>query len=88
MKKQMELMLQGYRLTTAEILYFMPDYPNLLQEYIWQDMDLNPDFPILMKFLNFWERTLDGRLHSVQVTNCDLIKPSEIALADAEFHIS
>ena len=31
-----ERMLDGYRLTTAEILYHLPDHPGLLQTYLWQ----------------------------------------------------
>ncbi|WP_257815539.1 usg protein [Phenylobacterium sp. J367] len=46
--------LEGYGLTTAEILYRMPDHPALLQSYIWQDYDLFPEFPVLKKFLDFW----------------------------------
>jgi uncharacterized protein Usg len=72
-----QLLLENYRLTTAEILYRLPDHPSLLQSYVWQDLDLNPDFPVLRKFLNFWERELDGRLYSVKVASCDIIKPSE-----------
>ena len=34
--------LKGFSLTTAEILYKMPDHPSLLQSYIWQDYDLSP----------------------------------------------
>jgi uncharacterized protein Usg len=55
------------RLTTAEILYHMPDHPDLLQSYLWQDYDLVPNLPVLRKFLGFWERELDGKLHSVRV---------------------
>ena len=32
----------GYGLTTAEILYRMPDHPSLLQTYVWQNYDLFP----------------------------------------------
>ena len=39
-----EEIMQDYRLTTAEILYKMPDYPNLLQSYLWQSLDRVPDF--------------------------------------------
>ena len=46
--------LKGYSLTTAEILYRMPDHPTLLQSYVWQDYDLHPRFPKLVKFLDFW----------------------------------
>ena len=34
--------LEGYGLTTANILYRRPDHPWLLQSYIWQDYDLCP----------------------------------------------
>ena len=34
--------LQGYGLTTADILYHMPDHPGLLQRFIWQRYDLHP----------------------------------------------
>jgi uncharacterized protein Usg len=80
-----ELMLQDYRLTTAEIIYHMPDHPALLQSYIWQELDKNPDFPKLSGFLHFWERELDGKLHSVKVVACDLIKPSDVRWIGKEF---
>ncbi len=75
---QLALQLRGWRLTTAEILYFMPDHPSLLQSYIWQEVDRAPDFPALKRFLDFWERRLDGRLHSVTVASARLVQPAEI----------
>ena len=56
------LQLNDYRLTTAEILYRLPDHPEILQSYIWQDLDLAPGFPVLQKFLDFWHRELDGKV--------------------------
>jgi uncharacterized protein Usg len=70
--------LDSYRLTTAEIIYHLPDFPALLQSYIWQEYDLAPRFPQLKKFLDFWEAKLDGKLHAVRVVSCQLIKPAEI----------
>jgi uncharacterized protein Usg len=52
--------LSGYGLTTAHILYRLPDHPVFLQSYLWQDYDLAPDFPELHRFLDFWKRELDG----------------------------
>ena len=78
-----ELQLRGYRLTTAEILYHMPDHPGLLQTFLWQEYDLAPRFPALSRFLDFWERELDGPLHSVRLASTELIKPSEWRHADA-----
>lgn len=68
--------LQGYGLTTANILYRMPDHPHVLQSYVWQEYDLAPKFPVLLGFLEFWRRELDGPLHSVTVAHSGLIKPA------------
>lgn len=76
----LEKQLRNYRLTTAEITYHRPDHPTLLQEYIWQELDLAPSFPVLTRFLEFWERKLDGKLHSVKVATAELIKPAEFRL--------
>jgi uncharacterized protein Usg len=69
------LQLNDYRLTTAEILYHLPDHPDILQTFVWQDLDLAPRFPALHKFLDFWHRELDGRVHSVRVASAGVIKP-------------
>lgn len=82
-----ELQLMGYRLATAEILYRLPDHPSLLQSYIWQDYDVAPKYPVLTKFLDFWEANLDGRLHSVKLATSQLIKPSEFRAIDGEFRL-
>ncbi|HET7883629.1 MAG TPA: usg protein [Acetobacteraceae bacterium] len=70
------LQLKDYRLTTAEILYRMPDHPGILQSYIWQKLDLAPRYPELHRFLDFWQRELDGKVHSVRVASAKLVKPA------------
>ena len=65
--RDMQAQLKGWSLTTAEIMYRMPDYRDLLQTFIWQNYDVAPRFPRLIGFLNFWARNLDGPLHTVRV---------------------
>lgn len=77
--------LQGFSLTTAEILYRMPDHPSLLQTYIWQDYDQHPNFPKLYGFLNFWTEKLDGPLYRIRVAHRKLISPAELQMVDGEF---
>jgi len=79
--------LNGYGLTTAQILYRRPDHPWLLQTYVWQEYDLFPQFPELQGFLQFWQRSLEGILHSVTVAHCKLIKPAEIRPIEGEFRL-
>jgi len=79
--------LTGFSLTTAEILYRMPDHPSLLQTYVWQDYDIHPRFPRLMQFVDFWSRNLDGKLYRVTVAHKKLVTPAELRLVGAEFAV-
>ena len=79
--------LEGYGLTTANILYHLPDHPMILQTYIWQEYDLHPHFPELRKFLDFWTQRLEGALHSVTVAHQGLIKPADLRTIDSEFQL-
>nr|WP_272212989.1 usg protein [Marinicella sp. W31]MDC2878926.1 usg protein [Marinicella sp. W31] len=74
---EFEMQLAGYGLTTAQILYRLPDFEGVLQSYLWQDYDLAPDFPQMNKFLDFWKQNLEGPLHSVRYAHKRLIGPNE-----------
>ncbi|RWF57850.1 MAG: protein usg [Mesorhizobium sp.] len=76
------LQMQGFGLTTAEIHYRLPDCRDLLQLFIWQEYDIAPDFPTLKHFLEYWEREIEGPLHSVRVAHHRLIQPSEWRAVD------
>ena len=73
---EIERQLNGYRLTTAEIVYRMPDHLDLLQTYVWQALDLAPSFPELHKFLKFWEHELEGPLYAVKVAGSEILAPA------------
>lgn len=79
------LQLKDYRLTTAEILYRLPDHPAVLQSYIWQELDLAPQFPILRRFLEFWRREIEGKLHSVRVGSVTVVKAPDVRIAGSVF---
>src|ERR1700742_4769889 len=78
----------GYGLTTAEILYRMPDHPSLLQTYVWQNYDLFPKFPVLQDFLEFWQAKLDGPLYSVLVAPSNVIKRADLRAFDGVFRLN
>lgn len=80
--------ISGYSLTTAHILYRLPDHPSFLQTYVWQDYDLAPEFPELKRFLDFWRRELEGPLHSVRVACKGLISPAECRTLAGEFGLN
>ncbi len=79
--------LAGFSLTTAEILYRLPDHPVLLQSFIWQDYDIHPRFPRLKTFLDFWTSNLEGELFKVMVAHKQLIGPAELKLVTGELRL-
>jgi uncharacterized protein Usg len=81
------LAIPDWRLTTAEILYHLPDHPGVLQSFLWQKLDRAPVFPELSRFLNFWTREIEGPLHSVRVASAALIRPAELRYAGGEFRL-
>jgi uncharacterized protein Usg len=82
-----ELMLRGYGLTTAELYYRMPDYRNVLNSFVWQLYDLAPDYPKLFEFIEFWQKEIEGPLHSVRFTHRKLIGPGEWRQVVGEFKL-
>lgn len=83
--RELVAQLRGYSLTTAEIIYRMPDHPSLLQSYVWQEYDLAPGFPELRRFLEFWDRRLEGAVHGVRVASRRLIAPAEFRVVDGRW---
>lgn len=79
--------IAGYKLTTASILYHMPDHPSLLQEFIWQEFDLLPRFPELRRFLHYWEKQLEGKLYRVRVEAIDKLAPAQWQAIAQEFQV-
>ncbi|MBI1252202.1 MAG: Usg family protein [Alphaproteobacteria bacterium] len=80
---ELELRLKGWRLTTAEVLYYMPDHPKLIQSFMWQTLDLAPQYPRITKFLDFWRAEIDAVIHSVRVGASDALGPAPLRRVDA-----
>ncbi len=79
--------IAGYGLTTANILYRLPDHPKLLQAFVWQHYDVAPAFPELRQFLDYWRREIQGALHSVRVAHHRLLTEPEVRAISAEFSL-
>ena len=86
-RRAIEMQLAGYRLSTAEILYWMPDHPSVLQSFVWQQYDMPPEFPELHRFLNFWKDNIDAALHTVHVACAESFKAPAVRNAEALYQI-
>ena len=85
-REELRLQLEGWRLTTAEVLYYMPDHPSLLQSFMWQTLDLAPQYPRIHRFLNFWRSEIDAVIHSVQLAGGEMLAPAPVKRVDALFY--
>jgi uncharacterized protein Usg len=73
--------LRGERLTTAEVLYYLPDHPALLQRFLWQTLDLCPEYPRIHRFLDHWRTEIEAVIHSVRISGGGLVSPARLDLA-------
>ena len=78
--KDFRRQLEGYGLTTAQILYRLPDHPSVLQTFVWQDYDVCPRFPVLNRFLAFWLEKLEGGKGTGLVAAIDPVAGAESAV--------
>ena len=63
------MIIRRKSLVTVDILYWMPDYENVLQQFIWQTKDVVPDIPRVHKFLNYWNDNIDAVISEVKVAD-------------------
>lgn len=80
-RDELTLRLEGWRTATAEVLYYMPDHPALLQTFVWQTLDLAPEYPRIHRFLNFWRREIDAVIHSVRLATGETLAPAKVNTA-------
>jgi len=56
-------------IVTLNVLYWMPDYNHILQEFIWQTVDVRPEYPRVHKFLNYWHDNIEAVISEVNIAD-------------------
>jgi len=56
-------------IVTINILYWMPDYTHILQEFIWQTSDIRPEYPRVHRFLNYWHDNIEAVISEVNIAD-------------------
>tara|TARA_B100000282_G_scaffold294433_1_gene271589 strand:- start:860 stop:1099 length:240 start_codon:yes stop_codon:yes gene_type:complete len=63
------MIIRRKSLVTVDILYWMPDYDNILQEFVWQTKDVVPEIPRVHKFLDYWHKNIDAVISEIKVAD-------------------
>ena len=58
-------------IVTVDILYWMPDYTNVLQEFVWQTSDIVPGYPRVHRFLIYWKENIEAVISKVRVADAE-----------------
>jgi uncharacterized protein Usg len=80
--------IEGYGLTTANILYRLPGLSRASAAIYLARIRLGPPFSRAEQISQFWVRTLDGPLFRVTVAHKTLIGPADLKAVDGEFRLN
>ena len=61
-------------LATVDVLYWMPDYQDILQQFVWQTADRRPEYPRIHKFLNYWKDNIDAVIAEVKISDSEMAR--------------
>lgn len=63
--------MRDYHLTTIQIYYYIPNYQSILNEFIWQSMDLVPGYPRMQRFLIYWKDNIDATIQTINISHIE-----------------
>jgi len=63
----MYILIPRHEIVLVKIIYFMPDYRHLLNEFFYQLEDLVPDIPRVHHFLNHWKNNIEAPIREVLI---------------------
>lgn len=62
------IILRRKEIVLVGIIYYMPDYQSLLNEFYCQFDDVVPDIPRVHEFLNYWKNNIEATIKEVRVS--------------------
>ena len=68
-----------------QVIYYIPDYLHIVQEFMWQTEAQVPDYPRIEKFLDYWDKNIDGPIKEVYIYDQG---ESKVRMVDRKFKIN
>ena len=63
-----KLLIKRRVLVTLNVYYWLPDYENILQQFLWQTLDMKPKYPRIEKFLDYWHNNIDAIVNEIEIS--------------------
>ena len=62
-----QIILKKWTVASVQVVYYIPDYMSLVNEFIWQTEDQLPEYPRITRFLDYWDKNIDGPIKEVYI---------------------
>ena len=62
-----EIIIKKWTVASVQVVYYIPDYMSLVNEFVWQTEDQLPDYPRIGRFLNYWDKHIDGPIKEAYI---------------------
>ena len=63
----MVVYIPKWTLATVQVIYHIPDYVHILNEFAWQTEDRLPEYPRIHEFLDYWDKHIDGPIKEAYI---------------------
>ena len=62
-----EMIIKKWTVASVQVVYYIPDYMSLVNEFIWQTEDTLPEYPRITRFLDYWDKNIDGPIKEAYI---------------------
>ena len=63
----MTYILRKWTVATVQVVYYIPDHLHIVNEFMWQTEDQLPEYPRITRFLDYWDKNIDGPIKEVYI---------------------
>ena len=70
----MVYILEKWTVASVQVVYYIPDYLSIVNEFVWQTEDQRPKYPRINEFLDYWDKNIDGPIKEVYIHDHDDVK--------------
>ena len=67
----MVYILEKWTLASVQVVYYIPVYLNIVNEFVGQTEDQRPKYPRIGEFLDYWDKNIDGPIKEVFIYDHD-----------------
>ena len=77
--------IRKWTIATVQVIYFIPDHLHILNEFMWQTEDELPEYPRIKRFLDYWDKNIDGPIKEVYIYDN---KHSNVRVVDRRYNLN